>query len=68
MYISGIELSYIFPKKVFPIFWEMELLSLSLKNFPEKSSYIFLGKIHSKKPSHILSKKEFSYILGNRTF
>ena len=46
----------------------MELLSLSLKNFLEKSSYIFLGKIHSKKPSHILSKKEFSYILGNRTF
>ena len=46
-----------FLKKVFLIFWEIELFKPSLNFFPEKSLLYFFQKKYSEKVSYIFEKR-----------
>ena len=65
---------YVFSKKVFHMFWEMELLPLRLKKiliFSQKKSFSYISRNITFVAPKIEKKKHFEnifYILGNRTF
>ena len=58
----------IFPKKVFPIFREMELFIHSLKFFPELKFIIFFPTKTALKKFLIFSQKKFSLYFGKWNF
>ena len=65
---------YVFSKKVFHMFWEMELFSPKIKKiliFSQKKSFSYISRNITFVAPKIEKKKHFEnifYILGNRTF